>query len=134
MQPGTTQPIIFFDGVCGLCNRFVDFIIKADKKQQFLFAPLQGKTFKMLVETEKLTLPDSVVLYTKGKFHTKSNAALKIMTTLGGIYLVAKICYLLPTFLRDKLYDFVAKKRYRLFGKKETCRLPSPEEKFRFLE
>jgi predicted DCC family thiol-disulfide oxidoreductase YuxK len=134
VKPDTAQPIIFFDGVCGLCNSFVDFIIRADKKQQFLFAPLQGKTFKSLTETEKLTFPDSVVLYTKGKFHVKSGAALKIMTCLGGIYLASKICYLLPTFLRDKLYDFVAKNRYRWFGKKETCRLPSPEERARFLE
>jgi predicted DCC family thiol-disulfide oxidoreductase YuxK len=134
VKPDITKPIIFFDGVCGLCNRFVDFIIKADKRQQFLFAPLQGKTFKLLIESKKLHFPDSVVLYTEEKFDTKSSAALKIISSLGGIYATAKICYLLPKWMRDKLYDYVAKNRYQWFGKKETCRLPNPEERARFLE
>lgn len=126
--------VVFFDGVCGLCNRFVDYLIQADKQHQLRYAPLQGPTFDALKTQFASPIPDSVVFYTDNKFSTKSTAALKILIQLGGWYRLLNVFFLIPRFARDGIYDFVAKNRYNWFGKKETCRLPSKEERALFLE
>jgi len=128
------QNIIFFDGVCGLCNGFVDFVLRNDSKKQFLFAPLQGDTFKKWKQTTSMEFPDSVVLLIDNEFSIKSTAALKILVMLGGWYSVANFFFIVPLFIRDGVYDFIARNRYGWFGKKESCRLPSPEERSVFLD
>lgn len=127
------QPIIFFDGVCGLCNGFVDFIMAIDHKKRFLFSPLQSEFAKTHLPPEMTQDLKSVVLLSEGKLHTKSAAVIKVMSEIGGIWKVVTLGKLLPAALSNKVYDMVAENRYRLFGKKETCRLPTEEERQRFV-
>ncbi len=126
------KPIIFFDGVCGLCNKSVDFLIVRDKKQIFLFAPLQGETAKQ--KLPPVADMESVVLLDEKGMHDKSTAALKILIRLGGIWKLSVIFFAVPKFIRDPIYNVIAKNRYKIFGKKESCRLPTPEERVRFLD
>lgn len=124
-------PIVFFDGVCGLCNFFVDFVITRDKKALFKFAPLQGDSAK--TKDISLVQYNSVVLYMDGEYFIKSSAAIKILAELGGIYSLLKILLIIPDFMRNAVYDLIAANRYKWFGKRETCRIPGPEERERFL-
>lgn len=127
------RPVIFFDGVCGLCNGFVDFVLSQDKNKKFLFSPLQSDFAKKNLPapfTEDLT---SVVLMINGETLSKTDAVLRVMKELGSGWRILTIGQYLPAFLRNKLYDMVATNRYRLFGKKETCRLPTEEERQRFI-
>ena len=134
MDQKALDNIVFFDGVCGLCNRFVDFLIQADKQYRLRYAPLQGITFNSLKTQFTSPIPDSVVFYSDNKFSIKSTAALKILIKLGGWYRILNVFFIVPAFIRDAVYDFVAKNRYNWFGKKETCRLPSLEEQSLFLD
>lgn len=127
------RPVIFFDGVCGLCNGFVDFVISHDKKNLFLFSPLQSDYAKKQLPSHLTQDLTSVVLIINGATYTKTNAVLRVMNELGGAWKVLTIGHYLPTFLTNRIYDLVASNRYRLFGKKETCRLPTEEERQRFL-
>ena len=127
------KSVVFFDGVCGLCNRFVDFLIRRNAKGRLLFSPLQGRTAKELLASEAATGLDTVVFLHRNKTYVKSSAALRILAQLGGFWRVAGILLAVPGFLRDIVYDFIARNRYRWFGKKESCRLPSPEERNWFL-
>ena len=124
-----SKNIIFFDGVCHLCNGFVDAVISRDKSRAYLFAPLQGTTAPELLPPEDLTQLDTVIYYESGKIYRRSAAILKIITGLGGIYSVFTIGWIIPGFLRDFLYSIVAKNRYSWFGKRDFCRLPTPEER-----
>ena len=130
------QQIVFFDGVCQLCNRSVSFLIKQDQKSVLKFASLQSvyaqKVIpKALLNHEKL---DSIIVYTDGKFYDRSTAVLKLCKILGGLFTVFLIGYLLPRFIRDGLYTFIANNRYRWFGKTDQCRVPTAEFKERFLD
>jgi predicted DCC family thiol-disulfide oxidoreductase YuxK len=129
----TDRQIIFFDGVCNLCNAFVDFLFKRDRDLNFTFAPLQGETARHKLNDSQASKLGSVVLWNQGEILEKSDAALMILQQLGGPWWLMRIFWIVPKFLRDLVYDFVATNRYRLFGKRETCRLPTPEEKARFL-
>jgi predicted DCC family thiol-disulfide oxidoreductase YuxK len=129
----TDRQIIFFDGVCNLCNAFVDFLIKRDKDQNFFFAPLQGETARRKLPEGQPASLSSVVLWNQGEILEKSDAALMILQQLGGLWWLMRVFWVVPSFLRDLVYDFVAANRYRFFGKRETCRLPTPEERARFL-
>jgi len=129
----TQRPIIFFDGICHLCNGFVDKVIQLDRKAQFQFAPLQGETAKKTLTSEELQQLETVVLLESTKKYHRSEAVLRILTRLGGPYRLFALGYLLPAFLRDALYSWVAKNRYSWFGKREFCRLPEPHEKERLL-
>lgn len=127
------KPVIFFDGVCGLCNGFVDFVISRDKKQKFLFSPLQSDYAKGQLPphfTEDLT---SVVLLINGETYSKTDAVLRVMTELEGPWQLLSIGRHLPLSFRNRIYDMVASNRYKIFGKKETCRLPTEEERQRFI-
>lgn len=128
------KPIIFFDGVCGLCNGFVDVVMKLDRTQQFLFSPLQGETAKKLLSKQQTEDLDSVVLYDNGKIHTKSDAVLEIFNKLGGVLQLWMFTKIIPKNLRDHVYDLAAEQRYKIFGKRETCRIPTAEERQRFLD
>ena len=130
------QQIVFFDGVCQLCNWSVNFLIKHDQKSVLKFASLQSAYAqkvipKALLNRDKL---DSIIVYTDGKFYDRSTAVVKLCKILGGLFTVVLMGYLLPHFIRDGLYTFIANNRYRWFGKTEQCRVPTAELKERFLD
>ncbi|MBM7605449.1 putative DCC family thiol-disulfide oxidoreductase YuxK [Metabacillus crassostreae] len=128
-------PILLFDGVCNLCNKTVQFIIRADKKELFKFTSLQSTTGQSLLTKVKLPTShfDSIVMIEDGKVYTKSTAALKVCKKLGGIWLFLYPLMLIPKPFRDGIYQLIAKNRYKWFGKSNDCMLPSPDIKKRFL-
>jgi predicted DCC family thiol-disulfide oxidoreductase YuxK len=133
---GSTDNILLFDGVCNLCNGLVRFIIKRDKKGKFKFASLQSEAGRSLLE--RFGLPQneiqSLVLIQNDKYYLKSTAALKVLRELGGFWSTFYIFIWLPQFFRDFIYDIVAKSRYRIFGKLDTCMIPTAELQSRFLQ
>ena len=130
------KAIVLFDGVCNLCNGAVDFIIKRDPDNYFLFASLQSDIGQAALKAlnKSTNELDSILLIQQGKILEKSSAALAIARRLSGFWPVLGIFRFLPKALRDPIYTLIANNRYAWFGKKETCRLPSPEERARFLE
>jgi predicted DCC family thiol-disulfide oxidoreductase YuxK len=128
------NPIVLFDGVCNLCNGSVQFIIRRDPKARFRFASLQSTVGERLRGELGIdpTL-DSVLLVEDGRWYKESDAALRIAHGLGGPWKALGIFRLIPTFLRDRAYRLIARNRYRWFGKQETCWLPTPELRGRFL-
>lgn len=127
--------IILFDGICNLCNSSVQFILKKDQSGKFKFASLQGeKGQNLLIKHGLNTDINSFVLIENGKSYTKSSAALRVCKHLNGTCKIALVFFILPRFIRDYLYDIVAKNRYKWFGKQESCMLPLPEWKNRFLD
>ncbi|MES2388710.1 MAG: thiol-disulfide oxidoreductase DCC family protein [Bacteroidota bacterium] len=130
------QDIILFDGYCNLCNGAVRFIIRFDGKGRYKLAALSSDAGKAALNSYGLsmaTMPDSIVLLHEGRILQKSAAALQIAAGLGGFWKLAKVFYIVPRFIRDAVYDWVARNRYRIFGKKEVCMLPGPETAGRFL-
>jgi predicted DCC family thiol-disulfide oxidoreductase YuxK len=129
-----STPVVFFDGVCGLCNRFVDFVIRHDARGAFHFAPLQGETAReRLAEADVRDLKTFVLLDGEGTYR-KSTAVLRVLGRLDGFWrAVAAVLWLVPRPLRDVGYSVVARYRYAIFGKKAACRLPTPAERGRFL-
>jgi predicted DCC family thiol-disulfide oxidoreductase YuxK len=128
------HPVIFFDGVCGLCNHWIDFILARDRKQQFRFSPLQGETARDCLGAVAAESLSSVVLRDATGTYRKTDAVWRMLTRLGGIWWCAGgLLRLVPQPIRNGGYDFVARHRYRWFGQKETCRLPTPAERARFL-
>ncbi|MEQ9367152.1 MAG: DCC1-like thiol-disulfide oxidoreductase family protein, partial [Leptospirales bacterium] len=129
-----SPPIVFFDGVCGLCNTAVDFILAEDRPGIFRYAPLQGETAARLLSPEAVADMDSMVFRdARGEFHTRSEAILRIGIQMGGLWRLGAPGLLIPRALRDRLYSTIAKNRYRWFGKKESCRMPTPKERELFL-
>ncbi len=132
----TNKKIILFDGVCNFCNDAVLKIIRYDKKNQFVFASLQSEigieiTNYLGIDTSKI---DSIVLYEPNvSYDIKSSAALKIMNEFGGFWNVLQIFWALPEGFRNIVYDFIAKNRYKWFGKKETCMIPTKEIQEKFI-
>ena len=124
--------IIYFDGHCNLCNRFVDFLISRDAKHILRFAPLQGSTAERHLPQEYRERLGTVVLERDGRFYVRSTAAILAVVELGGIYRLMKVFLLVPRFIRDAVYRYVAKNRYLWFGRRDTCRLPNPEEQAQF--
>lgn len=127
--------VILFDGVCNFCNTSINFVIKHDKKNYFRFAPLQSETGKQLLQQfEAGELPlDSIVLIENNKLYKQSTAILKIAKQLGGAYPLIYGFVILPRFLRDALYKYVAKNRYKWFGKKDSCMIPTKEIREKFI-
>ena len=125
--------IIFFDGICGLCNGLVDFIIPRDKKNKFKFSPLQSKTALEILDSKYIENLDTIVLYSNEIIYTKSDAVLRILSLLGLPYSFLLIFKVVPTILRDLIYKLISSNRYVIFGKKQSCRLPSEDEKLKFL-
>ncbi|MFP5111902.1 thiol-disulfide oxidoreductase DCC family protein [Bacillaceae bacterium C204] len=127
--------IILFDGVCNLCNSSVQFIIKRDTVGYFKFASLQSESGQTLIKKFGLNNDlNSFVLIENNKVYLKSSAALRVCSKLGTGWRILSIFRFLPPFFRDFLYDIVAKNRYKWFGKEESCMLPLPEWKERFLD
>jgi len=125
--------IIFFDGYCGLCNGFVDFILKFDKNAVFKFSPLQSEFAKTKLNQSDVEDLKSVVVIINDKTYRKAEAALKALAELGWPWKILLIFSLLPEKVLNLFYDLIAANRYRIFGKRETCRLPTPEERQRFI-
>lgn len=129
------QYVILFDGVCNLCNGFVQFIIKHDKTEKFSFAPLQSVFAKEILGKNNLNADDlkSVIFIANNMVYTKSNAALQIARCFGGWWHLLFYLKVLPLGLRNFVYDFVGKNRYKWFGKADACMVPSPKLLHRFL-
>jgi predicted DCC family thiol-disulfide oxidoreductase YuxK len=130
------QTSVFFDGVCNLCNRGVNFLISKDKKEVLKFASLQSEYAQNTIPKELLNREnlDTIIVYSDGQFYDRSNAVLKLCKILGGGFYVFLIGYLIPRFIRDGLYRFIANNRYRWFGKTAQCRIPTVDLKDRFLD
>ena len=130
-----TAPLILFDGVCGLCNFFVDFVLRRDPRGTFRFAPLQGETaVELLGEPTTETLKSLVLIQPDGTRYRRSAAVVRVLWGLGGAWSACgTLLWLVPLPIRDVAYRLVATSRYRLFGQKSSCRMPTEEEKNRLL-
>jgi len=133
--PSEERPILFFDGVCNFCNGTVNFIIRHDKKEHFLFAPLQSDKGREVLHdmNPKDDSLQSVIISYKGKIYEKSDAALQVFRILGGLWSVFLAGYIIPRFIRDGIYNFIAAHRYKWFGKRDACMVPSSAIRARFL-
>ncbi len=122
--------ILFFDGHCNLCNSLVDWLILRDTHDVLKFASLQGITAKshLPVFHSSQTSFDTVVYFRDGQIYEKSTAVLYALKDIGGVWSGAQVFLIIPKRVRDAIYDLVAKNRYRLFGRKDTCRIPTPQE------
>lgn len=130
------KKIILFDGVCNLCSSSVQYIIKRDKKDEFRFVALQsdlGQKILTYIGIADKNI-DSIVLYQPGiAYYYKSAAVIEISKSLQGFFNYGMLFRILPTFLRDTVYDYIAKNRYKWYGKQESCMIPTPELKSKFL-
>ena len=135
MSKNNKHKTILFDGVCNLCNDAVKFIIKHDKKDVFRFTALQSAVGMVMVTEHGIdtTQIDSIILIADNKSFTKSTAALKIARHLSGGYPLLYGFMIVPNFIRNWVYDIIAKNRYKWFGKKDACMIPTPELKKKFL-
>ena len=118
-----TKKIILFDAVCALCNNFIVFIAKKDKKDKFRFLPLQNQNIEQFIDLNKIKIKefDSVILIDGNNIKWKSSAALEIIINLNKILALCKVFYIIPKIIRDIIYDWIAKNRYSIFGKVESC-------------
>jgi predicted DCC family thiol-disulfide oxidoreductase YuxK len=132
---GVTKPVIFYDDVCVMCNSFVNLILRLDRRQHFLFAPLGGETAsKILPPLSRDPSKWTMVYVDESGSHDQSDASLEVYRRLGGPWRLLSLAQLFPRSIRNPVYRVIARNRYRWFGKRETCRLPSPEEAARFLQ
>ncbi len=129
-------PVILFDGVCNLCNNSVQWVISHDNNAVFSFASLQSDLGMALVKARGLEPGslNSVVLMDENKVWTHSDAPLEVLRRIGGFWQLAYVCIIVPRFLRNAIYNWIARNRYRWFGKRDACMLPKPEWKARFLD
>jgi predicted DCC family thiol-disulfide oxidoreductase YuxK len=136
MKINLDKPVIFFDGVCNLCNASVQFIIKRDSKESFLFSSLQSDAAQAILLQNKLENLDfdTIILLEDGIIYDKSTAILKILRKLSGLYKLGYIFIVVPKFIRDFVYKIISKNRYKWFGKRDSCMIPTEELKLRFLE
>lgn len=130
------HPVILFDGVCNLCNRSVQFVIKRDKKKLFQFAALQGELGQQLLRKFHLDPNDlnSFVLVEGDKAYRRSSAALRVARRLSGGWKLLYGFMIIPPFIRNAVYNVVARNRYKWFGKRNECMIPTPELRSRFLD
>lgn len=129
------KKIILFDGVCNFCNQYVQRVIRWDKKNEFVFASLQSEIGQQILKhIGASTSVDSVILYEPGvAYYIKSDAIFEVLKSCHPMSFLFSLLHLLPKSLRDAIYDIFAKKRYRWFGKKEECMIPTPEIRSKFL-
>ena len=135
MDEAEKHAVVLFDGVCNFCNGTVNFVIEHDRANYFRFAPLQSEVGQKFIKEYELNSPglDSVIVIEDGQAFTHSTAALKLIRRLSGIWSWAYIFIIVPKFIRDFFYKLFAKYRYRLFGKKDVCMMPTPEVRAKFL-
>jgi predicted DCC family thiol-disulfide oxidoreductase YuxK len=124
--------IIFYDGVCGLCNKSVQFVLKHDQRDKFMFSALQSEF--ALKTLHKKSQFDSFILYDNGRFYEQSTAALRVLKILGGVWAIFYVLIIVPPFIRDRVYGFIAKNRYKWFGRYESCPMPDKSTKARFVD
>ncbi len=136
MEDISSKKIVLFDGVCNLCSNSVQFILKRDRKKQFLYGSLQGEFGQAMLKKYQLPATDfnSFMLIEGEKLYTKSSGALRMLKHLGGGWSLLYVFIIIPKFIRDGIYNWIAKNRYKWFGKKNECWLPRPEWKARFLD
>ena len=141
MPQTESNPIVLYDGVCGLCNRLVQFLLKRDSHDRFRFASLQSPFGQEILKRhgrDPLDLDTFYVVLDYGgaaeRLLARSDGIVQALTTLGGIWKIASMGKALPRAVRDRLYNFVARHRYQVFGKHESCMLPEPKHRARFLD
>lgn len=141
MPESTSNPIVLYDGVCGLCNRAVQFLLRRDRHDRLRFASLQSDFAATLLERHDLDHKDLDTVYVvlnRGEANeallAKSDAFLQLAGVIGGVWSIAQIGKIIPRSIRNWLYDFVARHRYQVFGKYEACMLPDPRHKHKFIE
>lgn len=131
------RPVVLFDGVCNLCNSAVQFVLDRDPDGRFRFASLQSEPAAELLRAHGLSPPagdpESIVLIEDGRAYQSSTAALRIARRLPGAWKLAYALIVVPSFVRDAVYRWIARNRYRWFGKSEQCRVPTPQLRARFL-
>lgn len=136
-SPGPAQATVYFDGTCNLCNGFVDFLIRRDTRRVLRYASQQGPAFAALVarHPEVASVDTMLAHVAEGdRLFLKSDAVLATVGFLPAPWPLLRVLRVVPRFVRNAVYDWVARNRYRLFGRRETCRLPSPQEKELFLD
>tara|TARA_B110000093_G_C12704030_1_gene299434 strand:+ start:166 stop:576 length:411 start_codon:yes stop_codon:yes gene_type:complete len=136
MKKVVYQPLVLFDGVCNLCNSSVQYVIKHDRYNKFKFASLQSDAAKeiLLQFNENNSDLNSIILIDNNKIFKKSLAILRLLKILGGIYTLLYIFIIIPKPLRDWVYDYIAKNRYKWYGKKDSCMIPTKELKNKFID
>ena|ERR1700752_4374033 len=141
MPESALKAIVLYDGVCGLCNRAVQFLLKRDRHDVFRFAPLQSELAATVLKRHRIDpskLDTVYAILNHGQSDelllAKSDAALFFARTLGGFWSLGGLCRIIPRSLRNALYDFVARHRYRVFGQSESCMLPDPRHRHKFIE
>ena len=141
MPPAESNPIVLYDGVCGLCNRLNQFLLKHDPHDRFRFASLQSNFAAAILLRHGANPSDLDTVYTvidygqpTERLLARSDAILYLLKQLDGIWKVGNVGRLLPRVLRDGIYNIVARNRYRVFGKHESCMLPDPKHRDKFLE
>lgn len=127
------ENIVFFDGFCGLCSDFVDFVLKVDKKSQFKFSPLQSDFAQKNLPVSLTRDLSTVAIIIDGKIYLKAPAVLLLFQRLGGFWWVLSLLRFLPKAFLNFFYDLIAKHRYLILPKRDTCRLPTPAERERFI-
>jgi len=135
LELSKTNPILLFDGVCNLCNGVVQFVIKYGSKNTLRFAALQSETGQQILKHFNLPKEDifSVILVENEKVYLRSSAALRMYKNMGGLWSLMYLFIIIPRPIRDAVYNLIAKNRYKWFGEKESCMIPTPELKSRFL-
>ena len=141
MRESTSNPIVLYDGVCGLCNRAVQFLLKRDRHDRLRFASLQSDFAATVLKRHGVDHQDLDTVYVvlnQGEANeallAKSDAALFLAKAIGGVWNIARLGSIIPRPIRNRLYDFVARRRYQVFGKYETCMLPDPRHRHKFIE
>lgn len=135
MDTSDHHPVVIFDGICTLCNASVDFLMRNDTTSTLRFASLQGETARTLLASHgRHGEPESIIVVANGVLMTESTAVLFLLPYLRFPYPLLGVVRIVPRVLRDPVYRLIARNRYRWFGKRESCRLPTPAERSRFLE
>jgi predicted DCC family thiol-disulfide oxidoreductase YuxK len=131
---GVARPIIFFDDVCVMCNSFIDLILRVDREGRFLFAPLRGETARKILPPMSNDPRDwSMVFVDESGIYDQSDASLEVYRRLGGSWRLLSLARHVPRWIRDSVYRVIARNRYRWFGRRDSCRVPSADERARFL-
>ena len=136
LDPVAGHVLVMFDGVCNLCNGFVQFVIRRDPKERFMFASLQSDFAHEQLRRHRLDprALHSVIVIDDGKMYRQSDAVLRVAGYLPGLWPMMKVFLIVPRFIRDSVYNVIAKARYRWFGRREACMIPDASLRSRFLE
>lgn len=128
------NPLVLYDGLCGLCHKAVQWILERDKKEKFRFATLQGDLARQYLQPDQRQKLESVVVLSRGAVFEESAAFFEIASRIGGWPAVLSVFRFLPSFISDGVYRFIAKRRYGWFGKYDSCPIPDPKVRARFLD